>query len=145
MSTPFLSVVFISVLTYQHSGDTFVILSRARGWWVVQRDPSGFGIVDTDMSEQRWVPAGCFLETNVPVASAVEIASSSNSASPKGKTSVLPLNIITSSYRAGIALLDYEKRGEGELELVKDELLRVFMRYNHWSYVSHIGITYVLV
>jgi len=32
--------------------------------------------------------------------------------------------------------MDYTKKGEEELDLVKDDLLRVFKRYNHWSYVS---------
>jgi bZIP factor len=32
--------------------------------------------------------------------------------------------------------MDYRKKGEEELDLVKDEALRVFKRYNHWSYVS---------
>ncbi len=34
-------------------------------------DPTGSGIVDTDIVKQGWVPAGCLLETNVPVASAI--------------------------------------------------------------------------
>ncbi|KAJ7777466.1 hypothetical protein B0H16DRAFT_1301872 [Mycena metata] len=126
-------------------GDTFIILSRARGWWVVQRDPTGSGIVDTDLVKQGWVPAGCLLETNVPVASAIAEAtaakgsssSSSDSDSPPetpvSKTPILPLSIISTSF-PGIALMDYKKKGEEELDLVKDDALRVFKRYNHWSY-----------
>lgn len=30
--------------------------------------------------------------------------------------------------------MDYAKKGEEELELAKDDALRVFKRYNHWSY-----------
>ena len=30
--------------------------------------------------------------------------------------------------------MDYKGKGEEELDLVKDEGLRVFKRYNHWSY-----------
>ncbi|KAF8637652.1 hypothetical protein AX17_002720 [Amanita inopinata Kibby_2008] len=118
-------------------GDTFVILSRARGWWVVQRDPTGSGIVDSDTSKQGWVPAGCLLETNVPVASAIAEATATkgSSTNPDGtnKTPILPLSIISTSY-PGIALMDYRKKGEEELDLVKDDALRVFKRYNHWSY-----------
>ncbi|KAJ7132134.1 protein kinase regulator [Mycena epipterygia] len=126
-------------------GDTFIILSRARGWWVVQRDPTGSGVVDTDIVKQGWVPAGCLLETNVPVASAIAEATaakgsnsgSSNSESPPGtpvsNTPILPLSIISTSF-PGIALTDYKKKGEEELDLVKDDALRVFKRYNHWSY-----------
>ncbi|KAF8909334.1 hypothetical protein CPB84DRAFT_1765875 [Gymnopilus junonius] len=129
-------------------GDTFVILSRARGWWVVQRDPSGSGIVDTDIVKQGWVPAGCLLETNVPVASAIAEATAakhgSASGSPPGtpsisKTPILPLSIISTSF-PGIALMDYKKKGDEELDLVKDDALRVFKRYNHWSYaVKEVG------
>lgn len=32
--------------------------------------------------------------------------------------------------------MDYRKKGDEELDLNKDDLLRVFKRYNHWSYVS---------
>ncbi|EGN96627.1 hypothetical protein SERLA73DRAFT_93174 [Serpula lacrymans var. lacrymans S7.3] len=122
-------------------GDTFVILSRARGWWVVQRDPTGSGIVDTDTSTQGWVPAGCLLETSVPVASAIAEATASKAgnslgsppSSPLSKTPILPLNIISTSF-PGVALMDYKKKGEEELDLIKDDALRVFKRYNHWSY-----------
>ncbi|KAH7911047.1 hypothetical protein BJ138DRAFT_1151558 [Hygrophoropsis aurantiaca] len=133
-------------------GDTFVILSRARGWWVVQRDPTGSGIVDTDTSKQGWVPAGCLLETNVPVASAIAEATAASSSSTidassdeppvtgtipgsttEKKTPILPLSIISTSF-PGVALMEYKKKGEEELDLAKDDALRVFKRYNHWSY-----------
>ncbi|KAH8093779.1 hypothetical protein BXZ70DRAFT_897267 [Cristinia sonorae] len=122
-------------------GDTFLILSRARGWWVVQRDPEGTGLVEPDMAKQGWVPAGCLLETSVPVATAITEAilrghsSDSPPTSPGGttKTPILPLSILSTSF-PGIALMDYKKKGEEELDLVKDDQLRVFKRYNHWSY-----------
>lgn len=127
------------------SGDTFVILSRARGWWVVQRDPTGSGVVDTDIVKQGWVPAGCLLETNVPVASAIAEATAANSSSNRSpetsasRTPILPLSIISTSF-PGVALMDYKKKGDEELDLVKDDALRVFKRYNHWSYVSSVYI-----
>ncbi|KAJ4473677.1 hypothetical protein J3R30DRAFT_3780895 [Lentinula aciculospora] len=119
-------------------GDTYVILSRAKGWWVVQRDPNGTGLVDTDLAKQGWVPAGCLLETNVPVASAIAEATAAKSvAGPDtpvtSKTPILPLSIISTSF-PGVALMDYKKKGEEELDLAKDDVLRVFKRYNHWSY-----------
>ncbi|KDQ61573.1 hypothetical protein JAAARDRAFT_31030 [Jaapia argillacea MUCL 33604] len=122
-------------------GDTFIILSRARGWWVVQRDPAGTGAVEPETSKQGWVPAGCLLETSIPVASAVAeatgtkgIAGSTPPLSPSAKkTPILPLSIVSTSF-PGIALMDYKGRGEEELDLVKDDALRVFKRYNHWSY-----------
>lgn len=124
-----------------------MILSRARGWWVVQRDPTGSGVVDTDIGKQGWVPAGCLLETNVPVASAIAEANAAKSAagsSPDApnKTPILPLSIISTSF-PGIALMDYRKKGDEELDLVKDDALRVFKRYNHWSYVSSSPVCHV--
>ncbi|KAI0923863.1 hypothetical protein AcW1_006700 [Taiwanofungus camphoratus] len=123
-------------------GDTFIILSRARGWWVVQRDPAGSGLVEPDTSKQGWVPAGCLLETNVPVATAIAEAtarggspSGSPPSSPGGRTPILPLSILSTSF-PGIALMEYTKKGEEELNLAKDDYLRVFKRYNHWSYVG---------
>ncbi|KAH9041315.1 hypothetical protein EDB85DRAFT_2139985 [Lactarius pseudohatsudake] len=53
-----------------NSGDTFVVVSRARGWWVVQRDHTGMDILDSDTGKQGWVPAGCLLETRIPIAKA---------------------------------------------------------------------------
>lgn len=130
-------------------GDSFVILSRARGWWVVQRDPNGTGQIDADTTKQGWVPAGCLLETNVPVASAIAeakqalISEEGEPASPAhprvGRTPILPLSIISTSF-PGIALMDYQGKGDEELDLAKDDLLRVFKRYNHWSYVSFISL-----
>ncbi|KAI0320883.1 hypothetical protein OF83DRAFT_1052246 [Amylostereum chailletii] len=121
-------------------GDTFIIISRARGWWVVQRDPAGTGIVDTDSSKQGWVPAGCLLETRIPVATAIAEASATQGSgsqppSPVSltKTPILPLNIVSTSF-PGYALMDYKKKGAEELDLSKDDTLRVFKRYNHWSY-----------
>jgi protein STE50 len=130
-------------LTIFHSGDAFVILSRARGWWVVQRDDAGTGHVDTDTTKQGWVPAGCLLETKVPVASAIAEANarihSGEPSSPslaneeQKKRPILPLSIVSTSF-PGVALMDYPGKGDEELDLVKDESLRVFKRYNHWSY-----------
>jgi len=105
----------------------------------VQRDPDGSGEVEADPSKQGWVPAGCLLETNVPVATAVAEANAARASvdqpsSPASKTPILPLSILSTSF-PGIALMDYRKKGDEELDLVKDDLLRVFKRYNHWSYV----------
>lgn len=105
----------------------------------MQRDPAGSGVVEPDTSKQGWVPAGCLLETSVPVASAIAEArgqtGDASPTSPAGKTPILPLSILSTSF-PGIALMDYKKKGEEELDLAKDDSLRVFKRYNHWSYVS---------
>jgi SH3 domain-containing protein len=132
---------YISMNSTMSSGDTFVIISRARGWWVVQRDPAGTGVVDSDTSKQGWVPAGCLLETRIPVATAVAEASHASGSNseppspvPNTKTPILPLHIVSTSF-PGYALMDYKKKGDEELDLYKDDVLRVFKRYNHWSYV----------
>lgn len=116
--------------------DTFVIVSRARGWWNVQKDPTGTGHPDTD-TRAGWVPAGCLLETNLPVAMAVQEALSSRDyrSQELDHTPIMPTSIVSTSY-PGVALMDYPKKGEEELDLVKDDSLRVFKRYNHWSYVG---------
>lgn len=120
----------------ERRGDTFIIVSRARGWWVVQRDPNGSGVMDSDVSKHGWVPAGCLLETNVPVASAIAEARSTTGGNAGGasKMPILPLSIISTSF-PGIALMEYKRKGEEELDLYTNDLLRVFKRYNHWSYV----------
>lgn len=130
------------IFSIAYRSDSFIILQRARGWWVVQRDPAGSGIVENDPSKQGWVPAGCLLETNVPVASAVAEATGGANATADGKP-ILPLSIISTSF-PGIALMDYSRKGEEELDLKKDDPLRVFKRYNHWSYVSCCTRNYML-
>lgn len=92
------------------------------------------------------MPAGCLLETNVPVASAIAEANAARASangspppSPTSKTPILPLSILSTSF-PGVALMDYRAKGEEELNLVKNDLLRVFKRYNHWSYVSQLSI-----
>lgn len=113
-----------------HSGNAFVIISRARGWWIVQREPLTSGILDSGTSQQGWVPAGCLLETSVSVA-----AGSNQSGSSTFKTPILPLHIVSTNF-PGIALIDYQSKGDEELDMIKGDTLRVFKRYNHWAYVS---------
>ena len=50
------------------------------------------------------------------------------------KTPTLPFHIVSTS-SLGYALMDYEKKGDDELDLFKDDVLGVFKRYKHWSYV----------
>lgn len=40
------------------SGAVFVILSKANGWYIVQKDPDGLGQIAPDNTKSGWVPAG---------------------------------------------------------------------------------------
>ncbi|KAH9166878.1 hypothetical protein EDB89DRAFT_175553 [Lactarius sanguifluus] len=122
-------------------GDTFVVASQARGWWVVQRDHTGTGILDSDTSKQGWVPARCLFETRISIATAVAEASHANKSSSKfispvsnTKTPILPFHIASRS-TLGYVLMDYKKQGVEELDLFEDDVLRVFKCFNHRSYV----------
>lgn len=96
------------------------------------------------------MPAGCLLETSVPPSTAITEASVIASAQPLSPSAqslasptrdtlsdapILPSNIVSTSY-PGVALMDWLPQDDHELDLVKDDMLRVFKRYNHWSYVS---------
>ncbi|GAK67328.1 protein kinase regulator [Moesziomyces antarcticus] len=161
-------------------GDTFIVINKAKGWWIVQRDAGGDGSGDvvysvpvgeggptdddstTTYSNYRaeyasgWVPAGCLLETSRPLGSIVdaEVISSRSRSGPStisnpstptvltmggdgtrmdAKRAAIPPALITSTSTPGVMLMDYQS-AEGDLDLRKDERLRVFKRYNHWSY-----------
>lgn len=40
---------------------------------------------------------------------------------------------MSSSY-PGLALMDYEAKGEGELSLGEGDMVKVYKKYCHWSY-----------
>ncbi|KDQ18933.1 hypothetical protein BOTBODRAFT_52133 [Botryobasidium botryosum FD-172 SS1] len=128
--------------------DTFIILARTKGWWEVQRDVAGTG-ESAESNRKGWVPAGCLLETTMPPGCAVAETRAANASnghnrgrrpdSPPTRTQVaqnapiLPAKITSTSF-PGIALMKYVPKGDHELELTENDLLRVFKRYNHWSY-----------
>ncbi|GAA5855356.1 hypothetical protein JCM8547_009047 [Rhodosporidiobolus lusitaniae] len=136
-------------------GDTFIILSKTKGWWVVHRDSASSPSSKSDHSpaarKSAWVPAGCLLETSVPplslLSSSPSLSSSTGSSSSKIATSagvpphegnaanvaILPSYVVSVS-TPGICLMDYAPRGQGELEVKKEQPLRILKRYNHWSY-----------
>ncbi|KAB5594827.1 hypothetical protein CTheo_1806 [Ceratobasidium theobromae] len=114
--------------------DAFIIIGRAKGWWIVQRDPAGTGMMD-EGAKHSWVPAGCLLETSIPPALAVSDAVG-RPISDYGATDfrpIMPIHLTSTSF-SGIALRTYHVKGDEELDLLKDEYVRVFKRYNHWSY-----------
>ncbi|KAF8605929.1 hypothetical protein BDV93DRAFT_521272 [Ceratobasidium sp. AG-I] len=114
--------------------DAFIIIGRAKGWWIVQRDSPGTGI-EEENPRHSWVPAGCLLETSIPPATAVSEAVG-RSVTNYGVTDyrpIMPIHLTSTSF-SGVALRTYHVKGDEELELMKDEYVRVFKRYNHWSY-----------
>ncbi|KAG8678610.1 Adaptor for signal transduction [Ceratobasidium sp. 394] len=114
--------------------DAFIIIGRAKGWWIVQRDSPGTGILE-ESAKHSWVPAGCLLETSVPPATAVSEAVG-RPITDYGATDyrpIMPIHLTSTSF-SGVALRTYHVKGDEELELMKDEYVRVFKRYNHWSY-----------
>lgn len=172
-------------------GDTFVVLSKAKGWWVVQRDRKANGNGDVDLvkikkedldsgsNEEKgveklyrreitsgWVPAGCLLETKIPLDkveppntstskdgeevkqgmstsdSSTTVTAESLSEESTDSNSIsnisIPPNIITSTSTPGIMLMDYSSQND-VLNLKKEDKLRVFKRYNHWSYCVQEG------
>ncbi|WWD18066.1 hypothetical protein CI109_102513 [Kwoniella shandongensis] len=109
-------------------GSTYIILSKAKGWYVVQKDPDGLGsMVD---SSSGWVPAGCLLELSQPIS--VVSPSPNGQIAPYPGLSPLPPSAIMSSSYAGHVLMDYEAKGDDELTLKEGEQVRVYKKYCHW-------------
>lgn len=129
-------------------GTAFIILNKAKGWWVVQKDHGGSGDTLVDKSQSGWVPAGesfvfwahtlsarggrrshstllilgCLLEVSHPIGPSV--GTNRSDVAPLARTPISPGSIISSSFQ-GVVLMDYEAGGEDELPLKKDEQLRV--------------------
>ncbi|KIY69194.1 hypothetical protein CYLTODRAFT_442807 [Cylindrobasidium torrendii FP15055 ss-10] len=128
-------------------GDMFIILSRENPkWMTVQRDTDGKGIC-TRASVKAVIPAGCVLETSVPLAAAMTEARSSygthNSTTLVGASvsvvpPVLPSSIVSKATK-GVALKDFRgakvNKDDEELELMKDDVVHVYKKYHHWVYV----------
>jgi len=110
-------------------GAIFVVMSKAKGWWFVQKDPEGRGNIVSDSSRSAWVPAGCLLELTAPVAS----VSPATPGMPPGRAPIPPTNIISSSY-PGKALMDFTSKDDNELNLKEGDKIRVYKKYCHWSY-----------
>ncbi|GAA5964435.1 hypothetical protein JCM8115_006313 [Rhodotorula mucilaginosa] len=123
-------------------GDTFVILSKTKGWWVVHRDQAPTTSATSPNPDRHrparksaWVPAGCLLETSVPPLSLLPADAAGDSSAHGNAASVpIPPSLVVSVSTPGVALMDYSPRGSGELEVRKGQPLRILKRYNHWSY-----------
>ncbi|KAH8920761.1 RA-domain-containing protein [Atractiella rhizophila] len=119
-------------------GDTFAIVNKAKGWWVVYRDNGPGGPMgENEVIKSAWVPAGCLLETAVaPLRFATPDQIMANGPANARNVLVPPISIISVS-TPGVALMDYKPKGSEEVEMRKDERLRVYKRYNHWSYLCN--------
>ena len=116
-----------------------MILSKAKGWYIVQRDPDGLGGITPDQSKSGWVPAGtcdqptllttgCLLELHTPIA--VLSPNPSDAAYP-GLAAIPPAAIVSSSY-PGNVLMDWEAKAEDQVTLKEGEKVRVYKKYCHW-------------
>ena len=114
-----------------HSGAAFVITSKTKGWYIVQKDSEGRGDIIYDQTRQGWVPAGCLLELSAPIC-AVTPAQDINTSYP-GLSPLTPSAIVSSSY-PGVVLMDYDCKGDAEMSLREGEKVKVFKKYCHWSY-----------
>lgn len=79
------------------------------------------------MVRSGWVPQGCLLEISIPPGSFATTPVPSS-------VPISPSSIVSVS-TPGIALMDYSPRGSDEVTMKKEDRLRVFKRYNYWSYV----------
>ncbi|WFD43147.1 hypothetical protein MPSI1_001800 [Malassezia psittaci] len=151
------------------AGDAFIVLAKAKGWWALRRDSLADGQGDVYVSNDLngsetveiwtgWVPAGCLLETSRPIADLLFVqvnrarSLSSNPISSEDKNAPyrslrhalihapLPLAIVLSSGTQGAMLAPFETT-DGTLVLQTNERLRVFKRYNHWSYCIVDGVS----
>ncbi|WVQ97114.1 hypothetical protein IAU59_004224 [Kwoniella sp. CBS 9459] len=108
-------------------GSTYIILSKAKGWYIVAKDPDGLGVPSD--ATQGWVPAGCLLELSQPI-SLISPTPTGEIATYPGLSPIPPSTIISSSY-AGNVLMDYEAKEDTELSLKEGDRVRVYKKYCH--------------
>jgi bZIP factor len=128
---------------FSHSDEAFVVLSRTTGWWLVQRNNPERGTVSRYPRKQGWVPSGALLEISIPVTTAIAEATTARLSIPNPtpisyaglSKPILPNRILSASFLS-VALKDYQVKGDGELDLNIDDVVMVYKRYNHWSYVG---------
>lgn len=112
---------------------------------MVQRNNPISGAVSRNPSKQGWVPSGALLETSITVTTAIaeaktariSIAIPTLTSSKKPSKPILPSCILSASFQS-VALRDYQAKGDGEIGLLTNDLVRVYKKYNHWAYVGNI-------
>ncbi|KAL4402741.1 signal transduction protein [Malassezia pachydermatis] len=133
-----------------HVGDTFIVLSKAKGWWALRRDSAADGRGDVWIADAAhgtvevwtgWVPAGCLLETTRPL---VDFMPPLQSPRPATESMLeywyrmmmevpIPLAVVVSTSTMATVLMDYETP-DHSLQVRTGDRVRVFKRYNFWSY-----------
>lgn len=105
-------------------GDTFIIIGKSKGWWSVNRDRGP----ETRIKEeyQGWIPSGCLLETS----QSFSIGSTSK---VDYQTKIEPDQILSVSSSC-YGLMDYKPKGLDELGFEINDSLKVYKKYNNWSY-----------
>lgn len=90
---------------------------------------------DTATRKSAWVPAGCLLETSVPPLTLPGAGIPRQGFSPYN-ASAIPIEpaYLVSISTLGIALMDYSRNGSDELDVKKDDQLRILKRYNHCEF-----------
>ncbi|KAH9462297.1 hypothetical protein Pst134EB_006201 [Puccinia striiformis f. sp. tritici] len=114
-------------------GDTFIIVGKSKGWWVVNRD-KGTTTTKIDRTEgaeeapekEGWVPSGCLLETK-------KSFSNGEAGKVTYQTTILPEDIFSASSSC-YGLMDYIPKGSDELGFDIKDRLKVYKKYNNWSY-----------
>ena len=123
-------------------GDVFVILAKFKGWWVVFREAGQNANATEDAAlKSGWIPAGCLLETSVRPLGSGAVDEQLRTTAP-----INPLAIVSIS-TPGLALMDYAPKDDArdELTLLADDALRIYKRYNSWSYVRRRSVAVALI
>lgn len=125
------------------AGDTFVVLSKAKGWWALRRDSAADGRGDVYLANKNaapeiwtgWVPAGCLLEIKRPLALLVDAPLSLSDTAWLTHMIEAPIrvDVVVSQGTAALALIDFSSKDHA-FSISTNEPLRVFKRYNFWSY-----------
>ncbi|EJC98007.1 uncharacterized protein FOMMEDRAFT_171383 [Fomitiporia mediterranea MF3/22] len=122
-------------------GDAFIVISKKQSQWLVQRDPSGTGLISKTLEQVR-IPSGCLLETDLPIAFAsaaafaarVSPGPQSPRSSATSNSPILPRNIVSMGYPS-TSLMSHKKSDEESLDLSRGEIIYVYKRYKHLSYL----------
>mgnify|MGYP002717330548 FL=1 len=129
-------------------GDTFIVLSKCKGWWALRRDSVADGRGDVFLLDPvklgveiwtGWAPSGCLLELTRPMATILQLqASFLPPESPEKWQQTMmyaPLSLayVPTSGTAAVMLTDFATPDHSFAVSAADRI-RVFKRYNSWSY-----------